>query len=237
MWGRACAACSRGIERHGQTHSRFCPRFCPCCCSRFCSCFCSCSRFCSGVFSCSCPIRVVAATANSGAKAEATQFFRNYTRLQTRVSMAVCYVARGLVLAVAAGLAVLLLVAPSTGLPLFWGLAMPLLPAQLVIATGLWRQVCPMATMNQLPRLAGLSRALDLPPAQKAGAFGISVALFVAALSLRAPLLNHRGTVAGVRLCVVLGLAFAGGFVFKGRSGWCGTFCPLAPTRHFSGRT
>ena len=179
---------------------------------------------------------VVAVGADGGAKADATQFFRNYTQLQTRVPMAVWYAARVLVLAVALGLAALLLLAPATGLPLFWGLAVPLLPALLVIAPGLWRQVCPMATMNQLPRLGGFSRALDLPPALKAGAFGISVALFIAAVSLRAPLLNHSGAVVGAGLLVVLGLAFAGGLVFKGRSGWCGTFCPLAPIQRTYGQ-
>lgn len=182
------------------------------------------------------PIPVVAAGSDGTAKADATQFFRNYTQLQTRVPMAVWYAARVLVLAVALGLAALLLLAPETGLPLFWGLAIPVLPAVLVIAPGLWRQVCPMATMNQLPRLGGFSRALDLPPALKAGAFGISVALFVAAVSLRAPVLNHSGTVVGAGLVAVLGLAFVGGLVFKGRSGWCGTFCPLAPIQRTYGQ-
>ena len=182
------------------------------------------------------PIRVVATTAGGAPKADATQFFRNYTQLQTRVPMAVWYLARALVLAIALGLAALLVVAPTTGLPLFWGLAIPLLPAVLVIAPGLWRQVCPMATMNQLPRLGGFSRALDLPPALKAAAFGISVGLFITAVSLRAPLLNHSGTVVGAGLVAVLALAFAGGWLFKGRSGWCGTFCPLAPIQRTYGQ-
>jgi len=184
-------------------------------------------------------IPVSASTAKAKPKAKAgnaTQFFRNYTQLQPRVPMAVWWFARAVVMAAAVALALLLLLRPETGLLLFWGLAIPLVPGLLVIAPGLWRQVCPMATMNQLPRLLGKGRALDLPPALKNAAFGIAVGLFVLAVSLRVPLLNHSGTVVGAGLFAVLALALAGGLVFKGRSGWCGTFCPLAPVQRIYGQ-
>jgi NADPH-dependent 2,4-dienoyl-CoA reductase/sulfur reductase-like enzyme/ferredoxin len=179
---------------------------------------------------------VPAPPAASDAAAVATQFFRNYTKRETRLPMAVWVAARVVVLGVALALAALLLVQPALGLTLFWGLAIPLVPALLVIAPGLWRQVCPMATLNQLPRLAGFGRALDLPPALKSAAFGIAVAGFVGAVALRVPLLNHSGPVVGLGVLGVLVLAFAGGSVFKGRSGWCGTFCPLAPIQRTYGQ-
>ena len=166
----------------------------------------------------------------------ATQFFRNYTQLEPRVPMAVWVAARVVVLGVTLALAALLLLRPELGLKLFWGLAIPLLPALLVVAPGLWRQVCPMATLNQLPRLGGFGRARELPPMLKTAAFGIAVALFVAAVSLRAPLLNHSGVVVGAGILAVLVLAFIGGSLFKGRSGWCGTFCPLAPIQRAYGQ-
>jgi nitrite reductase (NADH) large subunit len=93
-----------------------------------------------------------------------------------------------------------------------------------------------MATLNQLPRLAGFSRALELPAALKTAAFGIAVLLFVAAVALRVPLLNHEGAALGALVLVMLVAAFAGGVVFKGRSGWCGTFCPLAPVQRTYGQ-
>ena len=183
------------------------------------------------------PLARAKATAQSKPKpVNATQFFRNYTQLKPRVPMAVWWAARAVVMAAALALGLLLLLLPETGLLLFWGLAIPLVPGLLVIAPGLWRQVCPMATMNQLPRLLGTGRALDLPPALKNAAFGIAVGLFVLAVSLRVPLLNHSGTVVGVGLFAVLALALAGGSVFKGRSGWCGTFCPLAPVQRSYGQ-
>ncbi len=166
----------------------------------------------------------------------ATQFFRNYTQRQTRVPMALWWAARGAALAVALALVALLFLRPQTGLLLFWGLVIPLVPALLVVAPGLWRQVCPMATLNQIPRLAGFSRALELPAVLKTAAFGIAVALFIGAVSLRAPLLNHEGAALGTLVLLMLAAAFAGGLVFKGRSGWCGTFCPLAPIQRTYGQ-
>ena len=166
----------------------------------------------------------------------ATQFFRNYTQRQARVPMAAWWAARGAVLALTLALAATLLWQPELGLKLIWGLAVPLLPAVLVVAPGLWRQVCPMATLNQLPRLAGWSRARELPAALKQAAFGISVALFIGAVSMRAPVLNHRGELVGLGIVLMLALAFVGGRLYKGRSGWCGTFCPLAPVQRTYGQ-
>ncbi len=175
------------------------------------------------------PIQPVAAEA-------ATQFFRNYTQLKPRVPMAVWFVARALVVAVALAMAALLIVMPEVGLRAFWGLTIPVVPALLVIAPGLWRQVCPMATLNQLPRLAGFGLARELPPWLKDAAFGFALLFFVTAVALRVPVFNHAGPVVGVGILVVLVLAFAGGTVFKGRSGWCGTFCPLAPIQRIYGQ-
>lgn len=177
-----------------------------------------------------------AAEPGAGELKAATQFFRNYTQRQPRAPMAVWWMARTVVLGLTLGLVALLIWRPATGLLVFWGLAIPVVPALLVIAPGLWRQVCPMATLNQVPRLGGFTRALDLPAGLKNAAFGISVLLFLAAVSMRVPLLNHSGLVVGLVIVGVLVLAFAGGAVFKGRSGWCGTFCPLAPVQRTYGQ-
>ncbi|CAD5369880.1 2Fe-2S ferredoxin-type domain-containing protein [Rubrivivax sp. A210] len=185
------------------------------------------------------PIVPVAAAPAAEGQTEAqaaTQFFSNYTKLESRVPMAAWYAARMLALGIALALAALLILQPELGLKLFWGLAIPVVPALLVVAPGLWRQVCPMATMNQLPRLAGYGRALELPAWLRQAAFGIAVGLFLVAVALRVPLLNHSGALVGGGVLAVLALALAGGWVFKGRSGWCGTFCPLAPIQRTYGQ-
>ena len=46
---------------------------------------------------------------------------------------------------------------PDLGLQLFWGLIIPVVPALLIVAPGLWRQVCPMAFLNRSARFGLLA--------------------------------------------------------------------------------
>jgi nitrite reductase (NADH) large subunit len=50
------------------------------------------------------------------------------------------------------------------------------------------------------------------------------------------PLLNHDGWLVAAGIVGVLTLAFVGGLIFAGRSGWCGTFCPLGPIQRTYGQ-
>jgi nitrite reductase (NADH) large subunit len=59
------------------------------------------------------------------------------------------------------------------------------LPAVLVIAPGLWRQVCPMAFLNQIPRMTDTSRNRPLPAKWKDSAFLIAVTLFIGCVAAR----------------------------------------------------
>ena len=163
-------------------------------------------------------------------------FFDNYTRMTPRLRPLVWTAARLLVLAITFGLATALALWPATGLRLFWGLAIPIVPLLLVAAPGLWRQVCPMAFLNQIPRMTGFSRGLDLPEKLRNTAFSLALIIFIGCVALRVPLLNHDGTVVAAGIVLVLILAFVGGYIFKGRSGWCGTFCPLGPIQRVYGQ-
>ena len=167
---------------------------------------------------------------------EPVPFFRNYTQVGAKLPKPLWLAARAAALAVAVALVVLLIWQPALGLTVFWGIAIPVLPALLVIAPGLWRQICPMATLNQLPRSLGLSRARELPAVLKERAFAIALVLFITAVALRQPLLNQDGLVTGAVVGTALLLALAGGLWFKGRSGWCGTFCPLGPIQRTYGQ-
>ncbi len=165
---------------------------------------------------------------------DAARLFANYTQTPTVVPGPVWMGLRAFTLAGTLGLAGLLLVSPL-GLKIFWGLAVPLLPAMFVVAPGLWRQVCPMAFVNQLPILSGRPSSRKLPHAAHDWAFTIAVGAFIALVGLRQPLLNNHGAFVGAGILIVLILAFAGGVAFKGRSGWCGTFCPLGPVQRTYG--
>jgi nitrite reductase (NADH) large subunit len=162
-------------------------------------------------------------------------FFANYTRRASLLPRPAWQVLRILTLLVTLGFAALLALNPGVGLRLWWGLAIPILPAILVIAPGLWRQVCPMAFLNQIPRMAGRSRGRPLPGKWKDAAFLIAVAIFLACVAARSAILNHAGELVAAGIVAVLILAFVGGLVFAGRSGWCGTFCPLGPIQRSYG--
>lgn len=167
--------------------------------------------------------------------AKQLQFFDNYTKYESATPLWVWQAARGIALAITLALAALLVFVPPLGLKLFWGIAIPAVPLLLVVAPGLWRQVCPMALMNQTPRTFGFSRNHTLPDKVAKYTYAVAVTLFVGLVALRVPLLNHAGPIVGVGLIGVLALAFTGGYWFKGRSGWCGTFCPLGPIQRIYG--
>ncbi len=155
--------------------------------------------------------------------------FPNYTQLEARLPSVVWWALRGLTLIFTLFIIYLLFNQPDKGLVIFWQLLIPLLPLSFAVIPGLWRNICPMALLNQIPRTLGFSRENTLSDLLKKLALYLSVIAFVIFVLLRQPLLNHSGLALGLVLCAALILAFAGGVYFKGRSGWCGTFCPLAP--------
>ena len=58
---------------------------------------------------------------------------------------------------------------PSTGLLVFWNMLIPVAPALLVLGTGIWRNICPLATTTLLPRHWHVSRRKKCPSPCRAG--------------------------------------------------------------------
>lgn len=174
--------------------------------------------------------------AEARAAEAAARYFRNYTQLPPQGPAWLWTALRAVAVTGALAIAATLMAEPATGLLLFWGLAIPVVPAVLVVAPGLWRQVCPMAALNQLPRTLGRGRSLELPAPVKQAAFTIALVVFIGAVALRQPWLNHHGPSVGALVLAMLAAALAGGWFFKGRSGWCGTFCPLGPIQRTYGQ-
>jgi len=162
--------------------------------------------------------------------------FRNYTQLPQRVPQAAWLLLRILALCVAGAVVWLLVMQPEKGLQLFWRVLVPSLPLVFALAPGVWRNVCPMGFANQLPRTLGVSLNWTLPQFLRVWCYAISTGLFIGLVALRDPLLDHRGDLVALMVAAALGLALAGGLLFKGRSGWCGTFCPLAPIQKVHGQ-
>lgn len=163
--------------------------------------------------------------------------FPNYTQLPQRVPQWVWYAARMMTVGLALGVILTLIIRPSIGLFVFWRLIVPVLPILFFVAPGLWRNICPMAAVNQTPRLFNFSRARTLPPKFKQYAYVVGIVLFFVIVPTRKALFNTDGLALAVLLIAVFTTAFLGGFFFKGKSGWCSSICPLLPVQRLYGQT
>ncbi len=163
--------------------------------------------------------------------------FPNYTRLPTYLPQGAWAGLRVAAVAAALGLAATLVLQPGLGLDLVWGLVIPLAPIVFLVAPGVWRNVCPLAALNQLPRVAGFTRGVVQTPRLREYAYVIGMAALLVLVAARKPLFNQSGLATAILILGLMGLAFLGGVVFKGKSGWCSSICPLLPVQRLYGQT
>jgi nitrite reductase (NADH) large subunit len=162
-------------------------------------------------------------------------FFRSFLQQVPKVPASIWIVARMASVATLFAVIAGLIFQPEITLLAFWGVLVPACPAIFILAPGLWRQVCPFAAANQLPKALRLSAGRDLPKPLANAAWTIAITVFIAAILLRGPYFNEQGALLAAVLTAFFLLALVGGFIFKGRSGWCGTFCPLGPIQRVYG--
>ncbi|MHC5010673.1 MAG: hypothetical protein ACYTG6_06935 [Planctomycetota bacterium] len=125
-------------------------------------------------------------------------------------------------------------VEPESTLKVLWGLVIPLVPASLLVAPALWRNVCPLATLNLFPNGWAGRRKLGATLATRAGLLGIVLlALMVPA---RHFLFNTDGTALGITVIAVAALAFVLGMFFDIKGGFCNSICPVLPVERLYGQ-
>ncbi len=83
------------------------------------------------------------------------------------------------------GVCALLVAEPDTGLDLWWGVLVPALPLVWVVAPGLWRNICPLAATNQIPRVLGFTRGRTAPKWFRTYAPLAGIAILLAAIFSR----------------------------------------------------
>lgn len=140
-------------------------------------------------------------------------------------------VARFATVSTTVALAVLLLVDPGLGMLLFWGLAVPAVPLTWALAPGLWRNICPMAAANQVPRVLGLSLGRRLPRWLERHGYGVAFVAFFLLTALRPVVFQEAAAALALLLGGALVVPLIGGIVFRGKSGFCGSLCPLRPAQ------
>ena len=179
---------------------------------------------------------LVAAVATATPTGEKNRF-PNYLQLPTLLSLKLWMFLRWTCVAIAIGVATLLFSSPKVGLTLFWMVLVPILPAVFILAPGLWRNVCPMAALNQTPRLLGFTRGLAHTPLVREYSYVVGIVLFFVLVSSRKWLFDTNGSASGWLIIFGLTGAFLGGLVFKGKSGWCSSICPMLPVQRVYGQT
>ena len=171
--------------------------------------------------------------------------FYNYLEMPKIIPRFITYMLRLIVLAATGGFIFALLNSPNFELSnfpdfvhlLLWGIIVPLLPLLIMVAPGFWRNICPAATLNQIAPRLKIGLKLKLSPQLRSWCYA-----FAAALLLILILLNLvAGPVQfGYSLQIMVAFlvaAFVMGFIFEGKAGWCGTFCPFSPLERVLGST
>ena len=169
--------------------------------------------------------------------AKAGPLFPNYMQVTPRVPMWVWHSLRVISVTLALVTGVLLFVRPDIGLSIFWKFFVPSLPVLFFVAPGLWRNICPMAALNQTPRLFKFTKALTLPKWFKEYSYVIGIVLLLVIIPTRRVVFNQTGWALGLVVFGALGTAFVMGLTFKGKSGWCSSICPLLPVQRIYGQT
>ena len=133
------------------------------------------------------------------------------------------------------------------GAPIFWGMVVPSsIFILLVFGHDLWRRICPLSFISQIPRSMGWERKRKRP--SKSGKvryelvkvdkkgwlaqnhFYLQFGLFFIGLCSRILFVNSNRLALGVFLVGTIIAALTVGFLYGGKT-WCQYFCPMAPVQ------
>ena len=123
---------------------------------------------------------------------------------------------------------------PEPSINLLWGILIPILPLTFLLGTGMWRSVCPLATLNMLPNPWAGRRGVSVQGARFAGVVGI--VLLVVMVPARRFLFNTNGLVLAATVLSVAVLALVLGFVYDAKAGFCNAICPVLPVERLYGQ-
>jgi len=143
-------------------------------------------------------------------------------------------VARWVVLLVTVGLIASFWIWPSGSLSVLWYVLIPVLPAVFLINVELWRNVCPLATLNVLTGSSVGTRVLGRNLGRVAGVVGIL--LLAIMVPARRFAFNTDASVLGLTVIAVCLLALVGGLVFDMKGGFCTAVCPVLPVERLYGQ-
>lgn len=131
---------------------------------------------------------------------------------------------------------------------MFWGMIIPTaIVLLMVFGHELWRRICPLSFLSQIPRALGRQRQkkkvnartgavrLELAKVSKDSWLGRNHLYFqfgflCVGLCLRILLVNADRLFLGIFLLLTIAFAITVGYLYAGKS-WCQYFCPMAPVQ------
>lgn len=129
----------------------------------------------------------------------------------------------------------MLIFRPPLGLYLLWDVLIPVAPLLLVLAPGLWRNVCPLGSASLLPAHLGLSRRCPVSREWQERLLLGAILLLLIIVPARHVVLDVYGIVTGIVLLTVAAAAVGLGFIFDWKSAWCSGLCPVYPVEMLYG--
>lgn len=124
---------------------------------------------------------------------------------------------------------------PTLGIHLFWNILIPIAPILLVVATGLWRNICPMASTALFPRHMGLSKRKKLSLAETGKLNLIAVIALFILVPLRHAFFDLNGWATALLILSLGFIAVIAGLRYEWKSAWCSGLCPIHPVEKLYG--
>jgi len=128
-----------------------------------------------------------------------------------------------------------LLFFPPVGIHAFWNVLIPVAPALLVFAPGLWRNICPLASTALFARHMGRSQRKRVPPVWQGRLLLIGVVALFVLVPLRHVVFDTSGPATAFVLLALAAVAIFMGSRFEWKSGWCSGVCPVHPVERLYG--
>lgn len=125
---------------------------------------------------------------------------------------------------------------PEIGIHAFWNVLIPVAPALFVVAVGLWRNICPLASFSLISRHLGFARNKKLKIKQQGRLQLISVILLLLIIPLRHTIFNTNGPATAIIIGILALIAFYISFRYDWKSAWCSGLCPIHPVEKLYGR-
>jgi len=133
------------------------------------------------------------------------------------------------------GILAALLFFPEIGIHAFWNVLIPIAPVLFVLAAGLWRNICPLASTALISRHMGWSKTKKISIEWQGGLNFIGLCLLLLVVPLRHVILDTNGVATALTIIPLVLIAVIAGSLLDWKSGWCSGLCPVHPVEKLYG--